>query len=194
MANITHTNHTNIATQFWTLYAADIMVRVEAQRAEEERALRANLSNVDHYTIEDLQGVIAFHEQNGRTRRANIARVMLAQRLAQVDDTMHKLVDLYTTWATGDDQELVDLALQNITKYTAVLLADKEKASKAEAIDGLNLAASYLARHGYEAKVQVEAMRVIVKDPVRSNGQVVSHNHVSMRALHQAIRFVQERS
>lgn len=191
MANITHTN---IASQFWTLYAADIMVRIEAQRAEEERALRENLSNVDHYTIEDLQGVIAFHEKNGRTRRANIARVMLAQRLAQVDDTMHKLVDLYTTWATGNDQELVELALQNITKYTAVLLADGQKVDKAYAIDGLNLAASYLARHGYEAKVQVEAMRVIVKDPVWSNGQVVHHNHVSMRALHQAIRFVEERS
>lgn len=191
MANITHSN---IATQFWTLYAADIMVRVEAQRAEEERALRANLSDVDHYTIEDLQGVIAYNEQNGRTRRANIARVMLAQRLAQVDDTMAKLVELHAKWSQGDDHELVNLALQSINKLTSVLLADKEKASKAEAIDGLNLAASYLARHGYEAKVQVEAMRVIVLDPVRANGQVVHHNHVSMRTLHQAIRFVEERS
>lgn len=191
MANITHAN---IASQFWTLYAANIMVRIEAQRAEEERALRANLSNVDHYTIEDLQGVIAFNEKNGRTRRANIARVMLAQRLAQVDDTMHKLVDMYTHWANGTDQELVDYALQSITKYTAVLLADKEKVSKAEAIDGLNLAASYLARHGYEAKVQIDYGRVIVLDPVRANGQVVHHNHVSMRTLRQAVRFVEERS
>ncbi|QEA09809.1 hypothetical protein PQC31_gp88 [Pseudomonas phage Iggy] len=191
MAKLTHTN---IASNAWAFYAADVMVRVEAMQAEEERQMRECLGNRDNYDLEMLQKVVAYNESQGCTRRANIARMVVAERLAEVDDSMAKLVELHAKWSQGDDKELVDLALQSINQYTSVLLADKEKASKAEAIDGLNLAASYLARHGYEAKVQVEAMRVIVKDPVRSNGQVVSHNHVSMRALHQAIRFVQERS
>uniref|UniRef100_A0AB39AI91 Uncharacterized protein n=1 Tax=Pseudomonas phage vB_PaeS_HTN2 TaxID=3236647 RepID=A0AB39AI91_9VIRU len=191
MAKLTHTN---IASNAWAFYAEDVMVRVEAMQAEEERQMRECLGNRDNYDLQGIKDVIAYHEKNGLTRRANIARVMLAQRLAQVDDTMAKLVELHAKWSQGDDRELVNLALQSINQYTSVLLADKAKVASVAVLDEKHEVVFYLTRHGYTASVRATDRQVVVMDPVHSNGNIVGHRQVTIRNMASAVRFTEERS
>ncbi|AGS81715.1 hypothetical protein PAK_P30106 [Pseudomonas phage PAK_P3] len=76
-------NHKNILDNAWAFYAADVMVRIDAMQAEEERQMRECMGNRDNYDISEIQKVVAYNESRGWTRRAKIARAILAERLAE---------------------------------------------------------------------------------------------------------------
>lgn len=75
--------HETIAANSWAFLAEDVMIRVAAYLAEEERTMRECMSNRDNYDLDEIRAVIAHWDRCGSDRRANIARAILAERLAE---------------------------------------------------------------------------------------------------------------
>ncbi|HFH4186251.1 TPA: hypothetical protein ACGJ4G_002254 [Pseudomonas aeruginosa] len=142
----------NILSNAWAFYAADIMVRIDAMQAEEERQMRECMGNRDNYDIEEIQKVVAYNESQGWTRRANIARAILAERLAEIEvhsvdiafatesevaeirrveahnekaSTMRQLIELRDRWEIEGRVDLHAQTVGLINEWAGVMLAEQ---------------------------------------------------------------------
>lgn len=142
-------DHTNVLANAWAFYAADTMVRIDAIMANEERQMRECMSNRDNYGIEGIRSVIAYNESLGWTRRADIARAILAERLAEIEPlpvdiafadgrqfgdiqriekrnanaaTMGQLLSLRDKWAKEGQTDLHGQVIAIINRWAAVML------------------------------------------------------------------------
>lgn len=142
-------NHTNILANASALYAADVMVRIDAMFADEERQMRECMANRDNYDIDGIQSVIAHHDNAGSTRRADIARAILAERLAELEPlsidiafadetqigeiqrvekrnanavTMGQLIALRDKWDKDGQLAMRDHVVELINEWAAVML------------------------------------------------------------------------
>ncbi|HEP9008119.1 hypothetical protein [Pseudomonas aeruginosa] len=141
----------NILSNAWAFYAEDIMVRIDAMQAEEERQMRECMGNRDNYDIEEIQKVVAYNERHGWARRANIARAILAERLAEIEvhsvdiafatesevaeirrveahnekaSTMRQLIELRDRWEIEGRVDLHAQTVGLINEWAGVMLAE----------------------------------------------------------------------
>ncbi|MFH7748539.1 hypothetical protein [Pseudomonas aeruginosa] len=142
----------NILSNAWAFYAEDIMVRIDAMLAEEERQMRECMGNRDNYDIEEIQKVVAYQERHGWDRRANIARAILAERLAEIEvhsvdiafatesevaeirrveahnekaSTMRQLIELRDRWEIEGRVDLHAQTVGLINEWAGVMLAEQ---------------------------------------------------------------------
>lgn len=152
-------SHTNVLANAWAFYAADTMVRIDAIMANEERQMRECMSNRDNYDIEGIRSVIAYNESLGWTRRADIARAILAERLAEVEPqaidiafadesqreeilriekrnsfaaTMRQLIGLRDQFDKAGEGALRDQAVGLINAFSAKIIRDRDAAAEAK--------------------------------------------------------------
>lgn len=98
--------HETIAANGWAFLAGDVMIRAAAYLAEEERTMRECMSNRDNYGLDEIRAVIAHWDRCGSDRRANIARAILAERLAeQAAELLTAPRDQFTATNTHDLKE-----------------------------------------------------------------------------------------
>ncbi|HGN3969800.1 TPA: hypothetical protein ACKSXT_001908 [Pseudomonas aeruginosa] len=169
-------NHANILANAWTFYAADVMVRIDAMFAEEERQMRECMGNRDNYDLQGIKEVIAHHEKNGLTRRANIARAILSERLSEIEvhsvdiafatelevaeirrveahnekaSTMRQLIELRDKWESEGRADLHAQAVELINKWAAVMLAEQAQAPAVEVPSMRQLADKALHEAGF---------------------------------------------
>ncbi|MGV5440382.1 hypothetical protein [Pseudomonas aeruginosa] len=169
-------NYTTISANAWAFYAADVMVRIDARLAEEERQMRECMGNRDNYDLQGIKDVIACNEKNGWTRRANIARAILAERLAEIEvhsvdiafatesevseihrveahnekaSTMRQLIELRDKWESEGRADLHAQAVELINKWAAVMLAEQAQAPAVEVPSMRQLADKALHEAGF---------------------------------------------
>lgn len=132
-----HHNHTTIANQYHALYSDDVMVRIDAYYAEQERQMRECMGNRNNYDLDGVRAVVANWEKhcpNGNAHR--VALAVLAERLAELEPqtiaaTMRQLIELRDHFDKQGEGELRDQATDLINAYGAKILRDHDAAQEA---------------------------------------------------------------